>query len=217
MGWCGAMRGIHCCLKAPQPHLINKYAWKSFWQHLYAHYGQHHVITTKNNSKLSLKISAFRLPPRTGNRMMCNMERHPLPLEYFITFPRYIRMLGRASDSIHNTIIVNIVLLLPNIPSQISCKISPNGPNLCTCNGMMYGNERHTLLLKCFTTFPGYIRMIGGASDSIYKHIMVNTISLLPKITLNFHWKYQHLISLSAQKIGCCAARRGMHCWLKSS
>ena len=121
---------------------------------------------------------------------MCGMERHPLPLEYFITFPRYIRMIGRASDSIHNTVIVNIVnivLLLPNIPSQISCKISTNGLNLCTCNGMMYSNERHPLLLECFITFPGYIRVIGGASDSIYKHIMVNTISLLPKITLKFH------------------------------
>ena len=64
---------------------IYKGDWRSFWQHLQAHYGQHHIITTKNNSQISLKISAFNQPLCTENMMLCGKERHTLLLEGFLT------------------------------------------------------------------------------------------------------------------------------------
>ena len=63
-------------------------------------YGQYYVITTKNDSQISCKISAFGHIPCTGNGMMCYKETHPLFLECFVNFPRYIRVDGKAPDII---------------------------------------------------------------------------------------------------------------------
>ena len=46
----------------------------------------------------------------TGDGMLCYMERHPLLLKCLITFIRYIRKVGQASDNIYKPLIVHIVL-----------------------------------------------------------------------------------------------------------
>ena len=63
--------------------------------------------------------------------------------------------------------------------------------------------------------FLRHVRMIGRVSDSIFKPIMVNTVSFLPRTTLKFHIKYQICLgTLSAQKMENCATSRGTHCCL---
>ena len=51
---------------------------------------------------------------------------------------------------------------------------------------MLCCKVRDSLLLECLITFPRYMRMTGRASDSIYKPVMVNTVSLLQKYLSNF-------------------------------
>ena len=60
--------------------------------------------------------------------------------------------------------------------------------------------ERHALCFKYFIAFLRYIRMIRRSPDSIYKLLMLHMVSILPKITLKFHVKYQLLGTLSGQE-----------------
>ena len=53
-------------------------------------------------------------------------------------------------------------------------------------NWMMCCKETHPLLFKCLMTFLRCIKMIGRSSDSIYKPVMVNTVSFLQKQLSNF-------------------------------
>ncbi len=55
------------------------------------------------------------------------------------------------------------------------------------------------------------MRMNGGALGSIYKHLLVYTMSFLPQTTLKFHAKDQILGILSAQEMGQYAVRRDIH------
>ena len=61
---------------------------------------------------------------------------------------------------------------------------------LCTGNGMM---RWQLLFPKYLTTLIICIMMIIGASDCIYKSLMVNTLSIPIKITIKFHVKWQSL------------------------
>ena len=58
---------------------------------------------------------------------------------------------------------------------------------------MPHCNEGHQLLIKCYITFIRFIRMVERASGSIYKPLMIITVSFLLKITLKFHVKCQSL------------------------
>jgi len=51
---------------------------------------------------------------------------------------------------------------------------------------MLYCKERQQLLVKRLITFLIYKWIIGRASGSIYKPVMVNTMPVLPKTTLKF-------------------------------
>ena len=62
-----------------------------------------------------------------------------------------------------------------------------------TGHGMPHCNEGHQLLIKCYITFIRFIRMVERASGSIYKPLMIITVSFLLKITLKFHVKCQSL------------------------
>ena len=44
-------------------------------------------------------------------------------LEYFITFPSFMVMIGRASDSIDKAIIVHTVLILPKVVLKLNERI----------------------------------------------------------------------------------------------
>ena len=69
-------------------------------------------------------------------------------------------------------------------------------------HGTLYFKERHPLLLEYFVTFLKYIIMvIGGASTSINKLLLVNIVPFSPRLALRLHRKsYQILVTLSAHK-----------------
>ena len=48
------------------------------------------------NLKFYAKLAVFGYPLSKENVMLCCKERHPLLLDYFIPFLKYIRMVGRA-------------------------------------------------------------------------------------------------------------------------
>ena len=77
--------------------------------------------------------------------------------------------------------------------------------------------ERLPLLLKYFITFFRRIHLVGGASISIYKTLMVHIMFFLLKITLKCHAKCKISGTLSAQKRGYCPASRDRYCCLSIS
>ena len=77
---------------------------------------------------------------------------------------------------------------------------------------MLWYKERHTLLLECFIISLRCIMMIKGASNIIYKPLMVNTVSFLPTTTLKLHEKCRIWgTPPSAQEMECWAARRHIY------
>ena len=120
--------------------------------------------------------------------MSCN-ERHPLLLECFISFLRCIRMIIGASDSICKAShCPHHVISTKRKPSNFMQNIRFRDP-FSTGIGLMCCNERHPLLLGCFITLLGCIRMIRGASEYICKQITVYIIPFLPKTTNKFNQK----------------------------
>ena len=112
--------------------------------------------------------------------IMCHEDRHPLLLEYFLTSIRCIRMVGRASDSIYDPLMVNPVLvfyqtyaLIPSKITNVGHRISPGYVTLCC-------KDRYLLLLECFLTSLRCVRTIGRAFDSISDSLLVNTACFLP-------------------------------------
>ena len=146
-------------------------------------------------------MSVFGLLLRTGNEMMCCKEIHPLLLECLITFLRYRSMIGRASEGIYNACHGQHLVNPTTNNSQFLCKIAAFGHPFHTRNGMLCCKDLHILLLECLITILTYRTMFGRAFDSIHKSGMVNTVSLLPNITLKFHVKCQFLGSCSAQEM----------------
>ena len=82
-------------------------------QHIQAPYGQAWIISAKNYSQTSGKISYFGHPFSTGKGMLCCKETHTLMLECFITFLRCIWMLTGSSGSIYKHRMAKSVLFLP--------------------------------------------------------------------------------------------------------
>ena len=98
-----------------------------------------------------------------GNGILCFRERHQLLLECLINFLMCTRMIGRASYSIYNPVIANIVSLLPNTNLKFRVKYQPlvRHPPL-TGNGMRCCDLRHVLPIDCYMTFPRCTRMSRG-------------------------------------------------------
>ena len=82
-------------------------------------------LMPKNNSQISHKISDLGHPPSKGNGMLYCNEMHLLLLECFITFLRYIGMIGLASDRINETLMIHTLIFLPNtaLNFQAKCQI----------------------------------------------------------------------------------------------
>ena len=176
----------------------------------------------KQISHISFKMQdfSFRYPLSTGHGIPCYKERHPLLLERFITSCRCIMMVRWASYSIYTSPRGPQCVISTRNKTHLKyyhakCKIS--GTPLSTGNGITRNNERHPLLLGCFIALLTCILMIRGALDSIYKTLMVQNVSFIPKINLNFHAKCKLLGTLAAQEMGCSATRRDIHCCLCAS
>ena len=83
----------------------------------------------------------------------------------------------------------HIVSFLPNVDSQLVQKMQELKYPLSTGNDMLCYDERHTILLDCVMIFIVCVRKVGGASDSIYKPLMVHTMSLLPNVAFQLTHK----------------------------
>ena len=79
-------------------------------------------------------------------------------------------------------------------------------------NGMMCRKNRHSLLHEWLIPFLECMRMMGWASDSINKPVMVYTKPILPRLTFKLHTKYKMLSTFSAQEMGWCTAIGDTHC-----
>ena len=70
-------------------------------------------------STTNLKFHAKELqilgkyPLSKGSVMLCSKERHPLLLDYFIPFLKYIRMVGRANNGLYESLMVHNMSFLP--------------------------------------------------------------------------------------------------------
>ena len=90
--------------------------------------------------------------------------------------------------------------------------MSDLGYPLCTKNGMLCNEERPSLLMKWFIAFFRCIGKVRGASDSIYKPLMVHIVPLLMRMTLNFHTKSPNLGHYTSKEMGYYTMRRSIHC-----
>ena len=126
--------------------------------------------------------------------------RHTLLLECVITFLDYIRVTGRAFDSICNHDMVNTMSLLQRITLKFHVKYQILVEPSLIGNGIMWCKERHPLLLECSTTFLRLSRIIGGVPNIIYKPWMVLIMSFLPRAALEFHLKSHISGTLSTRK-----------------
>ena len=139
--------------------------------------------------KCHVKYQSLGTPFLKGNRMLCCKDRHTLLLGCLIAFFRYITMIERApnTDSIYKATYGPHCVISVKNKYQSSSKISVFRLPLRTGNGMLCCKERHTLMVECFMTFLGYMWKLRGATDIIYKPLMVHMVSFLPKTTLIFH------------------------------
>ena len=115
-----------------------------------------------------------------------------MPLNYSITFLRCIRKVREPTDSIYNYIMPQTVLFLSKLTLKklyVKCSIWP----LCRGNGMLYYDERHSLLMKCFVTILRCISNGGRASGSITLSLIVHTMLFLSRSTLKSHAKIPDL------------------------
>ena len=74
--------------------------WKRSWQHIWASYSQHHVISAKTSPNFFAKYQNLDTPLNRRSGMLYYKERHPVLPERFITFLRCVRMIVSAPDSI---------------------------------------------------------------------------------------------------------------------
>ena len=148
--------------------------------------------------------------------MLCYMERHPLQLDCFIPFLKYIRVVGRATGSIDESLMVhNMSAFLPitNIKFHANLRFwAPSQHRTVTV--LLCYRERYLLLIKCFITLLRCVKMAERASGIIYEPIMVHNVSFLPTTNLKFHAKFQFSGTLPAKGIRCRATRRDIHCCL---
>ncbi len=98
--------------------------------------------------KLSNKIPDLGHPLITDNGAIYCWNRHPLQLKYFMSYLLLYTEGGMslwqhlwAPYSSHGTIFVKV-------NSQIACKLPDLVCHISTGNGMLYYNERHSLLMK---------------------------------------------------------------------
>ena len=80
------------------------------------------------------------------------------------------------------------------ISVKIDSQIAQNarlGYPFKTWNEILCYEERFSLLLKWLITFLWCISKVGGASDSIYKPLIVQIVSFQSRMTLKLHTKYK--------------------------
>ena len=140
-------------------------------------------------------------------------EIHPLPLNCFITFLRCIMKMWGTSDSRYTPLMVHTVSFLPRSTLKLHQNarfwvpsLGGKGDDALQLEIYIAGEVFHTFI-ECIMTF-------GGDSGFFLRHLMVHTVSFLPRLILKLHIKCRMLGTLFSQTTGWCAARKGIHwCW----
>ena len=172
---------------------------RSLWQHRWAPYCSHRVISTSTavDSQIAHKIPYLEYPLCTGNGMMFYKEMQQSAPGVVDDLHIWHNEGGRnlwqhlqVPCGSNHTISVEF-------DSQIAYKMPEFGCTLRMGNGMLCYKERYLLLMKWFITFPWCIRKVTGFSDSIPKSLMVQTMPFCLRLTLTLCTKYQILGTLS--------------------
>ena len=138
--------------------------------------------------------------------MGCAIRRDSLLLKWFKIFPGCIRKGGGASGSIFQRALLFMVCnfnhgRLSNCTQNVRFGVSKY--NVIMGNGMLCYKARHPMPMKCFIPFPTCIHNEEGASDSLYKSLIVHMVSFLSRVTLKLHTKYHIWGALSAHDMRC--------------
>ena len=137
-------------------------------------------------------------------------ERHTLLLKCFITFFGCIRkVLWLSEKRIYKPLMCQTVTfdICIKIGSQITYKKLDLGNPLCTGNGMICYEERHTLLMKWLITFLRCMTKVWGASKSIYKPFSVQAVP--------FHWGQLSNWKLNVGRFGIPFLHKNGVLWYK--
>ena len=100
-----------------------------------------------------------------------------------------MRKMKGDSDSICLPFKGTLVPLSTKINSQIAHKMPEFRYPVSVANWMMYFQERHPLLMKCFKSFIGGMRNMRGASDSLCVPFIDHIVPCSTKINSQISYK----------------------------
>ena len=118
------------------------------------------------------------------NRMLYCNDTHPLLMKCFKPFLGCIRHIRDVSGSVCLPLMGLIVTITTEVGSQIAHKIQGFVYHLSMANEMIFYNEGHSLIMKCFVTFLRYMRQLGGAANNIGKAFMHLNVPFYTEVVL---------------------------------
>ena len=126
-------------------------------------------------SQIAHKIPDFQYPLSTDNGMLHYKERHPLVMKYSKTSFRFVQYMAWA----FLCIFLSLMGPMKTFPTKVDPQNAHKMPNckypLSTENEILFHNERHPLLMKCFEIFLICMRQLGGAYLCILLPLMCLT------------------------------------------
>ena len=136
------------------------------------------------------QISSTMDPLNTGNGILCCNIGYPFLLECFIP---YLTSIGRGGErfySIYSTIEVHIVSFLSKTAPKLHAKEYQISGTLSAQETGYRAASRDIYCCLSVSHTSLDIMMSRAADDSsLYKTLMVHTMSFLPKTTIKFHAK----------------------------
>ena len=136
-----------------------------------------HTVRFSNtaDSQIAHKIPDFQYPLSTDNGMLHYKERHPLVMKYSKTSFRFVQYMAWA----FLCIFLSLMGPMKTFPTKVDPQNAHKMPNckypLSTENEILFHNERHPLLMKCFQIFLICMRQLGGAYLCILLPLMCLT------------------------------------------
>ena len=144
--------------------------------------------------------------------MLHYKKRHPLLVNCFKTFHRYIRWLEEAFGITRQQLMGHTVSFLPNVDSQITHKLRDLEYALSRVNGILYYNEIPPLIVYCLVTSISAYGRYGELLTAYTSQLCVTQFHFTLRLTLKLHTKCQFCGTLLIRHMECCTARRHIHC-----
>ena len=171
-------------------------------------------------SNCTQQIVSFVAPLSKPNRMLHYKKRHPLLVNCFKTFHRYMRRLEEAFGITRQQLILmgHTVSSSPNVGSQITHKLWDLEYALSKVNGILYYNEIPPLIVYCLITSMSAYGRYGELLTAYTSRLCVTLFHFTLRLTLKLHTKCQFCGTLSIRHMECCTARKDIHClWIVSN